>query len=286
MSLDNNKHLKEVEKILDNWNDKEGYLTTNDIQGVDLVSEIDITKLGLETEDEDEIAELLELHYDGSDYHFQRDKDSYCEFAIVVSSCEEIFVTFEGDLCFPDNNTKSVKLSRDNREVEIIAYSLEWMHENGCFPSIYLLDYYSNSPELFNFYEMDEYKALSDDDKKQKKEVERLVQIIELQKTLEENTQSLDGLPYEFYEALPEILQQYDGEYEILLVDSFDAHTLTIEFEAPDYEDEEDEMEKLKKLGKVTQGNTEISYYITISLLPNSVRFMKGLDDVLGLEVA
>jgi len=289
MSLDNNKHLKEVEKILNDWNVKEGYLTTNDIHGVDLISQIDITKLNLETEDEDEIAELLELHYDGSDYFFQRDKDGYHEFALTISTCEEIFITFENELCFP-NDTKSVKLSSDNREIEIIAHALEWMHENGCFTGIYQLDYYSNSPESYNFYETNEYKALglSDEDEKQKKEVARLVEVIKFQKELEETTLTVGHLPTEFYEAMPEILQRYDGDFEILSVDSFDAHTMTIEFEAPDYEapGEEHEMEKLKELGKIKQGNNDISYIITISLLPNSVRFMKGLDDMLGLEVA
>jgi len=283
MSLDNNKHLKEVEKILNDWNDKEGYLTTNDIHGVDLISQIDITKLGLETEDEDEIAELLETHYDGSDYYFQRDKDGYHEFALVISTCEEIFITFEGDLCFPDENTKSVKLSTDNREIEIIAYALEWMHDNGCFPSIYELDYYSNSPTLYNFYETEEYKSLSDEDEKQKKEVARLVEIIEFQKTLEEATQTLCDLPHEFYESMPEVLQENDGYIEVLSVDSFDSYTMKIEFEV---EENEDDIITLLRKGTITQGENDASYTITISLLPNSVRFMKGLDDMLGLEVA
>lgn len=287
MHLSNNKHLKEVEKILDNWDDKEGYLCTNDIHGVDLVSPIDITKLGLEIEDEDEIAELLEAHYEGSDYYFQREKDSYYEFALVSSSCEEIFITFEGDLCFPDRNTKSVKLSRDNREIEIIAYSLEWMHDNGMFPAIYQLDYDSNSPEHYNFYETDEYKALSDNDEKQKKEVARLVEIIEFQKTLEENTQNLYDLPAEFYEALPSVLQNNDGLIEILSVDSFDAYTMNIEFETEDIAGVElDELAKLIKKGTITEGKNNLSFEISISILPNSIRFMKGLDDMLGLEVA
>ena len=289
MNLTNNKHLKEVEKVLNDWDINKGYLTTNDIQGVDLISQIDIKELGLDTEDEDEIADLLELHYDGSEYYFQRNKDDYYEFALVISSCEEIFVTFENELCFPDSDSKSVKLSRDNREIEIIAYSLEWMHDNGCFPSIYELDYYSNSPTIYNFYETTEYKelGLSEDEKKQYDEVGRLVQIIEFQRTLEERTQTLGELPHEFYEALPEVLQSNDGYVEVLSVDSFNAYTLTIEFQLDDLEDDELEVFKaLENKGTITKGDNDLSYRISIKLLSNSVRFIKGLDTTLSLEVA
>jgi len=288
MNLENNKHLKEVEKILNNWDMNKGYLTTNDIHGVDLVAEISIADLGLDIEDEDEIAKLLEQHYDDSDYYFRREKDGYMEFALVASSCEEIFITFEGDLCFPDENTKSVKLSREDREIEIIAYSLEWMHDNGCFPSIYQLDYYSNSPTLYNFYETNEYKELhlSDDDKIQAEQVQDLVGIIEFKRYLEENTQTLGELPHRFYEALPELLQTNDGYIEVLSVDSFDVYTMSIEFETDDLEDDElDEFTGLLKKGIITEGSNDLTYKITISLLPNSVRFMKGLDDVLGLTI-
>ena len=288
MNLENNNHLKEVEKILDNWDMNKGTLVTNDIHGVDLVSEINIKELGLETEDEDEIAELLELHYDGSYYFFQRNKDDYYEFALVASSCDEIFITYEGQLCFPESDSKSVKLSREDREIEIIAYSLEWMHDNGCFPSIYQLDYYSNSPTLYNFYETKEYKELhlSDDDKIQAEQVQDLVGIIEFKRYLEENTQTLGELPHRFYEALPELLQTNDGYIEVLSVDSFDVYTMSIEFETDDLEDDElDEFTGLLKKGIITEGSNDLTYKITISLLPNSVRFMKGLDDVLGLTI-
>ena len=48
MNLKDNKHLKEVEKILDTWDDNKGWLVTNDIHGVDLVAEINVKELGLE----------------------------------------------------------------------------------------------------------------------------------------------------------------------------------------------------------------------------------------------
>jgi len=284
MNLKDNKHLKEVESILDKWDVNKGTLITNDIHGVDLVSEISIKELGLDIEDEDEIAELLELHYDGSDYFFQRNKDDYYDFALIASSCEEIFITFEGDLCFPDQNTQSVKLSRDNREIEIIAYSLEWMNENGCFPSIYQLDYYSNSPTLYNFYETNEYKelGLSDDEKKQVAEIDRLVQVIEFCKTLEENTQTLGDLPHEFYESLPALLQENDGEVEVLSVDSFDVHTMEIEFEIDELFDYQSLIEK----NIITEGDNDLTFKIKISTLSNSLRFIKDLDNKLSLEVA
>jgi len=285
MNLKNNKHLKEVEKILDDWDENKGYLVTNDIQGVDLISEINIKKLGLDIEDEDEIAEMLEAHYDGSDYFFRYSKDDYCKFALVVSSCEEIFITFEGDLCFPDKESKSVKLSKDNREIEIMAYALEWMHDNGCFPSIYELDYYGYSPTLYNFYDTEEYKKLSSDDKKQKEEVDRLVEIIEFQKQLDETTLNLGDLPSKFYEALPKLLQTNDGYIEVLSVDSFDAYTLTFEFDLEDLEDDAlEEIEKLIEKKVILSGIfQEGSYKITVSLLPNSVRFITGLDDKISL---
>ena len=285
MNLKDNKHLKEVESILDKWDDSKGTLITNDIHGVDLVSEISIKELGLDIEDEDEIAELLELHYDGSDYFFQRNRDDYYDFALIASSCDEIFITFEGNLCFPeDKYTQSVELSRDNREIEIIAYSLEWMNEHGCFPSIYQLDYYSNSPTLYNFYETNEYKALglSDDEKKQVKEVDRLVQVIEFCKTLEENTQTLGDLPSEFYESLPELLQENDGEVEVLSVDSFDVHTMEIEFEIDELFDYQALLEK----NIITKGDNDLTFKIKISTLSNSLRFIKDLDNKLSLEVA
>jgi len=289
MSLANNKHLKEVEKILDNYDIVKGYLTTNDIQGVDLISEIDITKLNLDTEDKDEIAELLETHYEDSEYYFQHDKDGCYEFAIAISSGEEIFVTYEGDLCFPDD-TESVKLSSDNREVEIIVYSLEWMHENGCFPSIYQLDYYSNSPELYNFYETNEYKSLglSDDDEKQKKEVERLVVLADIIRSLEDQSQKVDDLPEEFYEAVPKLLKDHCSYFDIINATIVDAHTLEIyiELEPDDIEDRLDDFNKLVKKGTLNKGDDDYCFTIALSILPNSVRFIKGLDGILGLEVA
>lgn len=289
MNLDKNKHLKEVEKILNDWDENKGYLTTNDIHGVDLIAPINIKELGLDDDlEDDEIAEILELHYDNSDFYFRYDKDDYHEFSIVVSSCEEIFITFEDELCFPDGDSKSVRLSKENREIEIIVYTLEWMNEHGCFPAIYELDYYSNSPTLYNYHESEEYKALnlSDDEKKQAQEVDRLLLIIEFQRYLEENTQTLGELPSEFYEALPELLQRQDGYVEVLSVDSFDAYTMSIEFQTDDLEDDElDEFTGLLKKGIVTEGSNDLAYKITISLLPNSVRFMKGLDDMLGLTI-
>jgi len=288
MNLKKNKHLKEVEKILDDWDENKGYLTANDQHGVDLISPIDIKELDLDIEDEDEIATILEQHYDNSDYLFEREKDGYHEFALVASSCEDIIITYEGHLCFPETNdeTTSVKLSSDNREIEIIAYTLEWMNESGYFPSIYQHDY-NGCPTSYNFHDTNEYKALnlSDDEKKQAKEVSRLVEIIEFQKYLEENTQSLGELPHEFYEALPTFLQENDGDFEVISVESFDAHTLTIEFEAPDYDEDLGGLEELLIKKTITQGNSEFGYSITISLLPNSVRFMKGLDDLLGLTL-
>ena len=96
MNLSNNKHLKEVEKTLDNWDDNKGYLTTNDIHGVDLVAEINIEELNLDTEDKDEIAEALELHYDGSDYYFRRSKDDYMEFALDTNNLgDEVSIHFD-----------------------------------------------------------------------------------------------------------------------------------------------------------------------------------------------
>ena len=291
MNLEDNKHLKEVEKILDNWDINKGYLVTNDNHGVDLIAEINIKELGFEVEDEDDLHDALELHYDGANYYYQRNKDDYYSFALIASSCEEIFITYEGDLCFPDENTKAVTLSSENREIEIIAYSLEWMHETGCFPSIFSLDYFSNSPTPYNFYETNEYKALglSDDDKVQAKEVEMLVSIIEFTKTLDVRTQTLGDLPFAFYEALPEELQKNDGYTEVISVEHFDQHTMEIEFELEEEEDEENCLEVLCNKGILTKGTSdkggdcEYAYIIKISLLPNSVRFMKGLDDVLGL---
>jgi len=282
MNLTNNKHLKEVEKVLDNWNVKEGYLTTNDTNGVDLLSEINIAELGLDTEDEDEIANLLEMHYDGSDYYFQHEKDNYYPFALVMSSCEEIFITSNNELVFPDN-TANVKLSKDNTETEIIVFSLEWMLDNGCYPSIYQLDYYENSPEVYNFYETNEYKALclSEDETKQTEEINRLVTIIEFQRYLEDNTQTLAEIPLEFYNKLPSVLQANDGYIEVLSVDSLDAYTMEIEFETEDIEGEElDELTGLIKKGILKEGSNDLSYIIKMSLITNSVRFIKELDEI------
>lgn len=283
--MKDNKHLKEVEKILDNWDIDKGYLTTNDIHGVDLVAPINLKELGIDGTDE-ELIEKLELHYDGSDYYFHHNTDAYHEVSLVISSCEEIFITFEGELCFPDGDTKSVKLSKENREIEIIAYSLEWMHDNGCFPGIYQLDYYSNSPEAYSFYDTNEYKALglSEDEKKQVAEIDRLVQVIEFTRTLEENTQTLGELPSEFYEALPKLLQENDGHMEVISVESFDVHSMTFEFETDEFEEE---IHMLVKDKIISYGDNNTTFKITINLLPNSVRFMKGLDSLgLNLEVA
>jgi len=288
MRLENNPHLKEVEKILNDWDESKGYLTTNDIHGVDLVAPIDLKELGIEGTDE-ELIHLLEMHYDGSDYYFRHNKDDYHEVALVASSCEEIFVTFENELCFPDGDTKSIKLSSEDKEIEIIAYSLEWMHDKGMFPAIYQLDYYGNSPTLYKYQETNEYKELklSEDDKKQYEEVSRLVEIIEFKKRLNETTQSLGELPSKFYEALPKELQEQDGNCEVFTVESFDAYTMRIEFETDDLEGEEMEgIHELVKKGTITYGQNNMTFWITISLLPNSVRFLKGLDNTLSLEVS
>ena len=289
MNLKDNKHLKEVESILDKWDIDKGYLTTNDLSGVDLISEISLKELKLEIEDEDEIAELLELHYDGSDYFFQRNKDDYYGFVLIASSCEEIFVTFEGYLCFPDS-LESIKLSKENRELEIIAYSLEWMHNSGCFPSIFTLDYYSNSPTLYNFYETEEYKelGLSDKPEVQFKEVTSLVEILEFVKTLDENTMTLGELPNDFYEVLPNILKESDGELEVIEAEITNAHTMKIEFEL-DSDDDIIEYKALINEGILTKvisdkgGDNEYAFQIILSTLPNSIRFLKGLDGILGL---
>ena len=287
MKLKNNKHLKEVEKVLNDWDSKKGYLTTNDINGVDLISPIDIKKLGFKNKDEDEIADLLELHYDGSDFYFRKSKDDYHPFALVLSTCEEIFVTYDGELCFPDKDTKSIKLSKENRELEILAYSLQWMHKSGCFPGIYELDYYSNSPTSISFYDCEEYKKLSTDDKKQAEEVDALVNLCEFIRRLEDNTTCIGELPSKFYETLPQVLQHNDGYLEVIKVGNFDSYTLTLDFNVESELEAEDieELQNLTKKGILTEHTNGITFTITINLLPNSVRFMKGLDDMLGLSM-
>lgn len=287
MKLKNNKHLKEVEKVLNDWDTKKGYLTTNDIGGVDLISPIDIKKLGFKNKDDDEIADLLELHYDGSDFYFRKSKDDYHPYSLVLSTCEEIFVSYNGELCFPDKDTKSIKLSKDNQELEILVYSLEWMHDSGCFPAIYKLDYYGNDPTLVNFSDWEEYKKLSTDENKQAEEVNNLVAILDFVRKLEENTKSVGELPSKFYETLPLVLQHNDGYLEVVKVNSFDAYTLSFEFNVESELEAEDieEFQNLTSKGILIENANGITFTITISLLSNSVRFMKGLDDMLGLTL-
>ncbi len=283
MDLKNNKHLKEVQAILDNWDEQKGWLTTNDIGGVDLVSEIDLKKLGFQDIDEEEILDALELHYDGSDYYFSRDYHGGGP-SLIASSSEEIFITYENELYFPDRDKKNIKLSNDNWNTEVLAYSLQWMHESGIFPSIYKLDYYGNSPTIVKFHEWEDYKRLSSDDKKQFEEVERLVDICDLIKNMNESTYTIGDLPKKFYDALPQVIKQNDGTLEIMEVGNFDPYTLEITFRAEDMEEEDlDEVRELISKGTLVELPNGYDFKITISLLSNAIRFIKGLDDTLGL---
>lgn len=279
MNLENNAHLKEVEKILDNWDTVKGYLTTNEEDGVDLISTIDLDKLGFEEgTEEDEILEALEKHYEGSDYYFEKERYGNKEPALVISSCEEIFVTFEGELHFPDKDSKNVKLSKDDfdRRMEILVYSLEWMHSNGCFPSIYQLDYYGNSPTIINIMEWEEYKALNTDDNKQFHEVERLLKVIELKRSLENTTPTLGDIPEEFYKKLPKVLSSNDGNIEVMEVNHYDADSLEITFYLEELEDDELlEFKKLMDKGTITEGEKTDWYKIHIPLLTQSIQFIK-----------
>lgn len=279
MNLKENLHLKEVEKILDSWDTVKGYLTTNEDDGVDLVSAIDISKLGFpEDTEEEEIFEALELHYDGGDYYFVRELYGNKEPALIVSTCEEIFVTYGGELVFPDKDSKNVKLSKDDfdRRMEILVYSLEWMHSKGCFPSIYQLDYYGNSPTIINIMEWEEYKALNTDDNKQFHEVERLLKVIELKRSLENTTPTLGDIPEEFYKKLPKVLSSNDGNIEIMEVNHFDADSLEITFYLEELEDDELlEFKKLMDKGTITEGEKTDWYKIYIPLLTQSIQFIK-----------
>ena len=279
MNLEKNQHLKEVEKILDNWDTNKGYLTTNEEDGVDLVSTIDLAKLGFEEgTDEDEILEALEKHYEGSDYYFEKERYGNKEPALVISTCEEIFITFEGELVFPDKDTKNVKLSKDDfdRKMEILVYSLDWMLETGYYPAIYELDYYGNSPTLVNFSEWEEYKALNTDEKKQYEEVQRLLKIIELKRSLENTTPTLEDLPEEFYKKLPNVLSNNDGNIEIMEVNHYDADSLEVSFLCEELEDNELlEFKKLMDKGTITEGEKTDWYKIYIPLHTQSIQFIK-----------
>jgi len=285
MNLKNNKHLKEVESILDNWEVGKAYLVTNDLHGVDLVAEIDLEELGLGIEDRDKVAELLELHYDCSDYYFRYDPSAYTPLALVCSSSDDIFITYEDELCFP--NRKSITLTAENKELEIIAYIEQWIQEEGIYSSIYTLDYYSNSPTSYHYHDSEEYKSLlfSDNEKKKEKEVDFLVEMLEFKKDLDENIRTLDYLPGELYNNLPQILQESDAYIEIISANIKDAHTLEIEFEIED--DEEDNLHKivldLLERGTIQQGDNDLSFRIKLSRLPNSIRFLKEWDDKIEL---
>ena len=279
MNLKNNKHLKEVESILDNWEVEKAYLTSNDLHGVDLVAEIDIEELGLDIEDKDKLAELLELHYDGSDYYFRYEPSDYTPLALIASSCDDVFITYEDELCFPDKG--SISLTAENKELEIIAYTEQWIKEEGIYPSIYTLDYYSNSPTSYNYHNSEEYKSLlfSDDAKKKEKEVDFLVEMLEFKKDLDENMRTLDYLPEELYNTLPKILQENDGYIEVISANIENTHTLEIEFEIED--DEENELHNivldLLEGGTIQQGENDLSFRIKLSRLPNSIRFLKEI---------
>ena len=278
MSLENNVHLKAVEKILDNWDTVKGNLTTNDEDGVDLVSAIDLSKLGFEEgTDEDEILEALEKHYEGSEYYFEKERYGNKEPALVISSYEEIFVTYEGELHFPDKDSKNIKLSKDDfdRRMEIIVYSLNWMHDGGSFPSIYELDYYG-SPTLVNFTEWEEYKALHMEDNKQYKEIQILLSVINLKKSLDETTRTLGELPEEFYKKLPKVLSSNDGNAEIMEISNYDAYSIELSFVCEDFEDDGDteEFNNLIDKGILTDGADKSWYKIYISIRPQSVQFI------------
>ena len=277
MNLKENLHLKEVEKILDSWDTVKGYLTTNEDDGVDLVSAIDISKLGFpEDTEEEEIFEALELHYDGGDYYFVRELYGNKEPALIVSTCEEIFVTYEGELVFPDKDSDSIKLSKDERDIEILVYSLNWMHEKGMFPTVYRLDYYGNSPEVINVFDFPEYKMFSQDEKKQYAEVERMVEILNIKRKLNDTTLTLGEIPLKFYEKLPEVLKSNDGNIELMEVRDFNVDSLEVSFLLEELEDDElIEFKKLQDKGIVDEGDKMDWYRINIKLHTNAIQFIK-----------
>jgi len=278
MDLSNNKYLKEVETILDNWDEKKGCLTTNDIGGVDLVSDIDLKKLGLGDMDNEEILDALEEHYEGSDYHFSKDNNG-CGTALIASSSEEIFITHSNELCFPDRKAKSIKLSKENRGAEIVAYSLEWMHDNGIFCSIYELDYYGNSPRLIRLNEMEEYKQLSDDDIEQKLEVASLVEICDLIRKMDDSTTTLGELPSKFYGFLPEVLKRNDGFLEIMAIGSFGPYSLEVTFRAEDMEEEDlEEVKGLINKGNIAELPNGYDFKTTIHQLSYAEKFIKDIE--------
>ena len=272
-SLKDNKYLKELEIATDNWDEKFGYLTTNNEDGVDFVVTIDTSKLGFpEDTEKDEIIEALELHFDGSAFYLGKDYND--EPALISSSCEEIFITYEGDLVFPGRDGDSIKLSKDNADLEALVYSLAWMHEHGIFNSIYKLDYYGNSPEVFNYTEMEEYKALSSDDKKQYQEIESLKEILELERSLKETTITLGELPTDFYNKLPTVLSKNDGLLEIIEISNYDPYNLDVTFLCEELEEDDlEEFEKLMKKGEITDvGNSH--YKIGVSLRTKAINFI------------
>jgi len=277
MNLENTKHLKEVETILDNWNEHKGDLVINDYNGVDLIVPIDIEKLNLKTNTSDTVA-LLKEHYEDSVYSFEYDPNGFNEIALSVSSSEEIFVTPEGTLCFPDD-ASSITLSKDNREIEILAHSLDWMHNSGITCSIYELDY-NGSPSLLKYAEWEAYKMLSDDEEKQKTEIERLLEIITCNEYLNNNLMHIGSIPAEFYDVLPPVLQENDGYLEVLDIVGFDTFTMTLDIEVTEaHMVETADLEAIKKLSeKNWKSKYGACFRVRVSILPNSIRFLKGLD--------
>lgn len=269
MDLKSNSYLREIETALNNWDTHKGFLRTNDIQGVDLLIEIEPDKLGLDA-DEDTVQQMLEDHYENSDFCFQLEVEEKTLW-LTTSSCEDVFITYDNVFIYPSGKLHS--LNKEYTHWDILATLEEHFEDSGIYSSVYNLDYNGN-PDLCNYSEWEEYKQLSSDEKKKKEQLEGISDTLTFLMELEQSSLTLEDIPSEFNKVIPQELKDYLHEIEILSVVDFNIGILKLEVEIIS-ETAEELKEFLDKIPQQKESKYGVQIELTLDTIPQAIRYIK-----------
>jgi len=261
--LEKNEYLKEQTRQLNEYDEKNMFLSANDLQGVDFRVEFDIDKLGLDISKhfiEDAVEEYLD---DTGIYYNSKDDE------LSMSSAEEIFIcTHSNTIHFPTEDGIINRVD-DFHAWLVIEESIE---RTGYYPGIYTQDYHGN---VDNFkFEEDYSKRFSDNVKTKLIQIEKYLSFYDLHSECLDSHVDVANMTEDLYDLLSDELKSIDDSHGLLLhgVDSisFDKVVLDIEI-ACDYDkpinDKNCEVYKEGETGWRTA-------HVTLKLTPNAKHFI------------
>lgn len=270
--ISNNEYLKKQISKLENW--ETDYFHTNEINGVDAFVYLDYRDFGYISKHSN-FVEALEEVIDELEcgIFFKKDDPS-----ISISSSDDNFITFNGKELICGDTSYAIQ-----DDFDTWLYFEKNCIETGVYGGLYKVGYYGDC-DPYSFDE-DYGKYFSDDEKKRLAEIEKILEVWELHKQLDQTTLMHWDLPSWAWDLLPKAMQSLDDGIEILRVEELSPTSCEVIFEF--FED--DWIDEVVNPSAIVQGLEQLEgneYKFTLNFKTNAVRFLRELNQGDGDEMS